>query len=160
MLKWDGVKMPNYKSFTDAIKDLFIPLDKIGDTVVKSIQTMIETNSTPGKDLHPNWKARKTQNTNTKLLHTGEMLRATKFATDKNSVSIGYDNKGSTHKPDSGKGVMTNAGMAQVHNEGNDKGLYRIPARPFLFANGQWDATHKKAVENFIQNYYKNKGII
>jgi phage gpG-like protein len=152
--------MPVYKSFTEAIKDLFVPLDKIGETVVKSIQTMIETNNVPGKELHPNWVKRKTQNANTKLLHTGEMSRATKFSTNKYDVSIGYDGGSSSHKPDSGSGVMTNAGMAEVHNEGNDKGLYNIPARPFLFANGQWNATHKKAVENFIQNYYKNKGII
>lgn len=152
--------MPTYKSFTEAIKDLFVPLDKIGDTVVKDIRRLIESNEAMGKELHPNWKARKTQNVNTKLLHTGEMSRATKFATDKNSVSIGYDNKDSNHKPDSGNGVMTNAGMAQVHNEGNDNGLYRIPARPFLFIDGEWLKIHQASVKEFIQNYYKNKGII
>lgn len=152
--------MPTYKSFTEAMKDLFLPLDRIGETIVKSIQTIIVSNNVPGQDLSQNWKTKKTQNINTKLLHTGEMMRSTKFSISKNDVSIGYDNEGSTHRPDKGNNVMTNAGMAQVHNEGNDKGLYKIPARPFLFSNGQWNTTHKKAVENFIQNYYKNKGII
>jgi phage gpG-like protein len=152
--------MPTYKSFTEAIKDLFVPLDKIGDTVVKSIQTMIETNNVPGKELHPNWTKRKTQNANTKLLHTGEMMRATKFSTNKYDVSIGYDGDSSSHKPDSGSVVMTNAGMAQVHNKGNDKGLYNIPARPFLFVDGEWLKIHQTTVKEFIQNYYKNKGII
>jgi phage gpG-like protein len=152
--------MPVYKSFTEAIKDLFVPLDKIGEVVVKDIKRLIESNEAMGKELHPNWVKRKTQNANTKLLHTGEMMRATKFSTNKYDVSIGYDGGSSSHKPDSGSGVMTNAGMAQVHNEGNDKGLYNIPARPFLFVNGEWLKIHQATVKEFIQNYYKNKGII
>jgi phage gpG-like protein len=152
--------MPTYKSFTAAIKDLMLPKDRVGQAVVKSIKEMINTNSAPGVQLSENWVRRKTQNHNTKLLETGELRDSTIYSVDKNSVSIGYNNATSSHKPHSGNQTMTNAGMAEVHNEGNSKGLYNIPARPFLFANGSWAEKHKLAVQKFISDYYKNKGII
>ena len=152
--------MPVYKSFTAAMKDLILPMDRVGEVMVNGIKSLIFNNEAMGKELSPKWTIRKTQNTNTKLLHTGEMARSTKYQTDKNTVSAGYDNSGSNHKPDKGNGVMTNAGMAEVHNEGNDKGLYKIPARPFLFISGEWLKIHQNNVKEFIQNYYKNKGII
>lgn len=152
--------MPVYKSFTAAIKDLILPKDRIGETVVKSIKEMINTNAVPGVQLSENWVKRKAQNHNTKLLETGELRDSTIYSVDKNSVSIGYNGNTSSHKPHSGKQSMTNAGMAEVHNEGNSKGLYNIPARPFLFSNGSWAEKHKLAVQKFILNYYKNKGII
>lgn len=143
--------MPTYKSFTEAIKDLFVPLDKIGDTVVKSIQTMIDSNQVPTPVLTEKWKARKVQNKDTRLLHIGYLRNATKFSTNKYDVEIGYDNTvDGNHKK------MSFSGLAEVHNEGKGNN----PKRYFLFDNGTWNATHKKAVENFIQNYYKNKGII
>jgi phage gpG-like protein len=151
--------MPTYKSFTAAIKDLMLPMDRAGEAVVNSIKTMINTNSVPGKELSAKWKARKAQNSNTKLLEYGYLRDATHYAVDKNIVEIGYSNTTSQHKSD-GKGQMTYAGMAEVHNEGNSSGMYNIPKRPFLFDNGSWNEKHKQAIQKFIQNYYKSKGII
>ena len=151
--------MPIYKSFTAAIKDLMLPMDRAGESVVNSIKEMIISNSVPGKELSDVWVRRKTQNKNTKLLHTGRLANATRYATDKSSVSIGYDNSISGHTSD-GNGQMTNSGMAEVHNEGNSSGLYNIPARPFLFDTTGWNEKHKLTIQKFIQNYYKSKGII
>ena len=152
--------MPVYKSFTAAMNDLRLPMDRVGEVMVNSIKSVIFNNEAMGKELSPKWTIRKTQNINTKLLHTGEMARSTKYQTGKDTVSAGYDNSGSNHEPDKGNGVMTNAGMAEVHNEGNNKGLYKIPTRPFLFISGEWLKKHQNNVDNFIKNYYKNKGII
>lgn len=151
--------MPVYKSFTAAIKDLILPMDRAGESLVNSIKEMIFSNSVPGKELSEVWVRRKTQNKNTKLLHTGLLANATKYATDKSSVSVGYDDSTSGHESD-GKGSMTNSGMAEVHNEGNSSGLYNIPARPFLFIGLRWNPKHEITIKNFIQNYYKSKGII
>jgi phage gpG-like protein len=151
--------MPVYKSFTAAIKDLMLPMDRAGEALVNSIKEIIFSNSVPGKELSEAWVRRKTQNKNTKLLHTGLLANSTKYAADKNSVSVGYDDKTSGHTSD-GKGSMTNAGMAEVHNEGNSSGLYNIPARPFLFIGYKWHQKHETTIQNFIQNYYKSKGII
>ena len=151
--------MPTYKSFTAAIKDLMLPMDRAGESVINSIKTMINTNSVPGKELSAKWKARKAQNANTKLLEYGYLRDATKYSVEKFSVEIGYENSTSNHTS-LGKGQMTYAGMAEVHNEGNNKGMFDIPKRPFLFDGGSWNQKHKEAIQKFIQTYYQNKGII
>lgn len=151
---------PVYKSFTEAMKDLKLPMDRAGESVVQSIKTMINTNSTPGEAVSEAWQKRKTQNNQIKLLHNGWLRDATKYSTDNNSVNIGYDNGSSNHEAHSGNNRMTNAGIAEVHNEGNSKGLYKIPARPFLFESNSWNEKHKIAIQNFIKQYYQSKGII
>lgn len=133
------------------MKDLKIPLDRAGETVVKSIKTMIDGNQVPTPVLTEKWKAQKVQNKNTRLLHIGYLRNATKFSTNKYDVEIGYDNTvDGNHKK------MSFSGLAEVHNEGKGNN----PKRPFLFDNGSWNETHKIAIINFIKNYYKNKGII
>jgi len=151
--------MPVYKSFTAAMKDLIIPMDRAAESVVNSVKTMLVTGNTPGEELSERWKARKVQNKNTKLFHTGLLANATKSSNEKYSFEVGYDNATSGHTSD-GKGQMTNSGIAEVNNEGNSTGMYNIPARPFLFDKTGWNPTHKLTIQKFIQTYYKNKGII
>ena len=62
--------MPNYKSFTAAMRDLLLPLDRAGEAVVNSIKEMIRSNDVPGKELSEVWKKRKTQNKNEKYHKT------------------------------------------------------------------------------------------
>jgi hypothetical protein len=142
--------MPNYKSLSDAMKDLKIPLRRVGNEVVKSIKNMINSNSVPGEPLKTETIRKKTQNHQVKLLHLGYLRDGTVYSTEKNKVSIGYQDRLNNHRE------MTDSGLAETHNEG--KG--RVPRRPFLFDNGQWNDTHRKAIEKFIEKTYKSKGII